>query len=80
MTTCRDGKGERHDVPAEVWICAPGGKRIGAMCRAHAAEVIAEYRAKLGEEWTTEPYDDPTRGARWFPATSGTHFAGRPLR
>jgi hypothetical protein len=37
---------------AEGWLISPEGKPIMAMCRQCAKPVIAEYRDKIGEEWT----------------------------
>jgi hypothetical protein len=57
MSHCTDGRGERHEVAPDVWLISPEGHRIGTMCQMHADEVIAEYRNKLGEVWSTEPYE-----------------------
>ena len=47
---------QRCKDAAEVLLICPDGKPCPGMwlCRKHAAEVIAEYRAKLGQEWTTQ--------------------------
>ncbi len=56
---CRDGRGERCEFGAiaVVRMLAPDGVRVpgGTMCQAHADAVIAEYREKLGEQWSTQP-------------------------
>lgn len=63
-TRCVDGKGRRTTHPAEGYIVAPDGDRIGVMCQREAQEVIAEYAEKLGQAWTFEPVsDDANTGA-----------------
>ena len=54
MHKCQDGRGFRHDAPAEGYLTAPDGQRIPGpgMCQAHAAACIAEYADKLREVWT----------------------------
>jgi hypothetical protein len=52
-TPCHNGRtGLPENHLAEGWLLSPEGKPILAMCRQCAALVIAEYRDKLGEEWT----------------------------
>jgi hypothetical protein len=45
--------------PADGWLVSPEGRRIVATCRRYAETVIAEYHAKLGEQWTFEPENRP---------------------
>ena len=42
---------------AEVHMVAPDGEPVpgGWMCRPCGERIAAEYRSKLGEEWTLEP-------------------------
>lgn len=40
---------------SEGMLVCPDGRRISAMCRAHAEQCIKEYRDKLGEQWSFEP-------------------------
>lgn len=44
---------------ATVWLITPAGTRCpgGHLCQRHADEPIAEYAAKLGQQWTAEPID-----------------------
>lgn len=50
----------RCRVPATRRFYAPDGKPVpgGYYCRAHAEEIAAEYREKLGEDWTTVEIDE----------------------
>lgn len=52
MPPCTDGRGYRQDHDAEGWLYSPEGRPIIAQCHAHAQAVIAEYAAKLDEQWT----------------------------
>jgi len=54
---CRDGMGHLGNHDADGILYEPDGRKIGHMCQAHAAEVIDEYREKLGEVWTFVAYD-----------------------
>src|SRR4051794_36835904 len=51
FTVCRDGKGELCDKPAVCRLRAPDGQLVPGSfhCIEHAAEIVHEYAAKLGE-------------------------------
>lgn len=56
-STCDHWTPARCTAAGEVWLYAPDGNRVpmGKVCQSHAAACIAEYQAKLGEEWTARP-------------------------
>ena len=59
MSTCRDGQGRRCPNEATHTITYRGDPKWGSqMCREHAAEVVEEYRPRLGADglnWAMTP-------------------------
>jgi len=43
---------DRCTAEATHYLRDAGGKRIGVWCEKHANEIAAEYREKLGWDWT----------------------------
>jgi len=52
-----DGRPQDHD--AEGWTVSPEGLRISRQCRRCSEAATTEYREKLGEEWTFQPFGSP---------------------
>ena len=50
---------QRCKDAATVWLCGPDGHKVPGcwLCKAHADAIIAEYSAKLNEEWAACPID-----------------------
>jgi len=55
--------------PAEVYLHPPGGDHpTSRLCELHARQTVEEYRAVLGQVWTTTPlpsYPPPTACEHW---------------
>jgi hypothetical protein len=52
---CED---DEHNHFADGWLCSSEGRPISRFCRASAERIMAEFREKLGEDWSFRPYDD----------------------
>lgn len=52
---CRDGQGYLCPNNATVFYVAPDGVQVpgAGACDMHARRTLDEYRAKLGEKWST---------------------------
>jgi hypothetical protein len=51
----RDGRPQDHE--AEGYTVSPEGRPVMRQCRACSEEGAREYRKKLGEEWTFQPFE-----------------------
>ena len=54
------GSDRRQRHPSEGRLLAPDGKAVpgGFYCREHATVITDEYKAKLGQVWTFEPFEE----------------------